>query len=136
MNQTAPVLLVEDDEVDILTVRRALKELRVQNPLVVTSNGEEALTWLYQSEGLTPTVILLDLNMPRMNGFEFLEQVKQQPPFSMIPVIVLTTSNQPEDRKRAFALAAAGYMVKPVDYHAFVELMQTIHIYWSTERVD
>ena len=131
MNDNAPVLLVEDDEVDVMTVRRALRDLAVTNPLHLAGDGEEALHVL-RDDGLLPGLILLDINMPRMNGIEFLREIKADPTLKRIPVVVLTTSKEESDRFEAFGLSVAGYMIKPADYQQFVELMRTINLYWTT----
>ncbi|MBI5767322.1 MAG: response regulator [Verrucomicrobia bacterium] len=131
MKNSASILLVEDDLVDVMTVRRALQELRVTNPLHVVHDGEEALAWLRRPGQPAPGVILLDLNMPRMNGLEFLEVAKQDPHLRRLPVVVLTTSKEEHDRVRSFQLSVAGYMVKPVDYRQFVEVIRTIQLYWT-----
>jgi CheY-like chemotaxis protein len=131
MKHSSPLLLVEDDLVDVLTVRRALRQLQLSNPLEVAHNGEEALALLRRPGVLLPALILLDLNMPRMNGVEFLGHVKADPVLRRIPVVVLTTSRVEQDRIDSFALSVAGYMVKPVDYPRFVEVMRTIQDYWT-----
>ncbi|MCL4876493.1 MAG: response regulator [Anaerolineae bacterium] len=132
MNQTKSVLLVEDDKIDVMTIRRIFKELNIQNPLTVASNGEEALDLLMQESTQNFSVILLDLNMPRMSGIEFLTVVKSNDHFRHIPIVVLTTSNHEDDIQQAYELAVEGYMVKPVDYDQFVEMMKNIHGYWTT----
>lgn len=126
----SPILLVEDDQVDAMTVRRALKEIRVTNPLQVAGNGEDALAWLAKGEA-RPCLILLDLNMPIMNGIEFLRVVKDHPEWRRIPVVVLTTSEEEQDKVASFDRSVAGYMTKPVDYQRFVGAMRTIDAYWT-----
>lgn len=126
-----PILLVEDDQVDAMTVRRALKELQVANPLVHREHGEAALEYLQNPENERPCLILLDLNMPIMGGVEFLEVVKTLPLLKRIPVVVLTTSAEEQDKCRSFDLGIAGYMRKPVDYRRFVEVMRAIDLYWT-----
>ncbi|MDA8017953.1 MAG: response regulator [Thermoanaerobaculia bacterium] len=136
MKTDKPLLLVEDDEVDVLTVRRALKDLEVANELLVASNGEEALEILRnRGQEPKPALVLLDLNMPRMNGLEFLRQARSESLVHGIPVVVLTTSRQDQDILEGFELAVAGYMVKPVDYRKFVEVMATIDRYWSISEL-
>lgn len=130
-----PILLVEDDEVDALTVRRAFGELKVTNPLIRRSNGEEALHFLRENAEAAPCLILLDLNMPVMNGIEFLQVVKQHPRWRRIPAVVLTTSEEEQDRIASFDLSVAGYMTKPVDYLRFVAAMRTIDAYWTLSEV-
>ena len=135
MRTNKPILLVEDDEVDVLTVRRALKELKVANPLSVASNGEEALEMLEDANAKRPALILLDLNMPRMSGLEFLRRVRSNGCARGIPIVVLTTSRQDQDVVHGFEYNVAGYMVKPVDYRKFVEVMQAIDLYWTLSEL-
>ncbi len=135
MKSTRPILLVEDDRIDVMTIKRALKELNVTNRLDVTGNGEEALTYLRNPENENPCIILLDLRMPRMNGVEFLGVVKRDETLKRIPVIVLTTSREEQDKVDSFDLGVAGYMVKPVDYQQFVEAMRTIDLYWTLSEL-
>jgi CheY-like chemotaxis protein len=125
---------VEDDRVDAMTVSRALRELKVTNPLVHLENGEEAYRYLQDGTQVRPCVILLDLNMPRMNGLDFLNLVKNDGDLCRIPVIVLTTSREERDRAETFRLSVAGYMVKPVDYQQFVEVIRTIDLYWTVSE--
>jgi CheY-like chemotaxis protein len=135
MRCTKPVLLVEDDQVDAMTVKRALKEINVTNRLHIASDGEEALAFLRAPENEKPCIILLDLNMPRMNGIEFLGVVKQDEILKRIPVVVLTTSREEQDRVDSFNLGVAGYMVKPVDYQQFVEVVRAIDLYWTLSEL-
>lgn len=135
INNNKPILLVEDDIVDIMTVKRAVKELKISNPLHVAENGEEGLAYLEAHKDSLPCIILLDINMPRMNGIEFLRIVKENPVFKLTPVIVVTTSNEDRDRWESFNNSAAGYMIKPVDYRQFVSLMATIEKYWTFSQL-
>lgn len=128
------ILLVEDDMVDVMTVQRAFKKSKVSNPLHVAGNGLEALEILRSSEGVfknSRCLILLDLNMPKMGGIEFLEQLRQDPDFHKTPVIVLTTSDQERDRVEAYNLHVAGYIVKPVTFSKFVEVITVLNHYWT-----
>ncbi|MBN1889257.1 MAG: response regulator [Thermoflexales bacterium] len=137
MRDIKPILLVEDDEVDAMTVKRAMREIKLSNPLQRAGNGEEALALLRDTQREKPYLILLDLNMPKMNGIEFLRVVKQDKALRRIPVVVLTTSKEDQDRLASFELSVAGYMVKPVEYADFVEMMHTLKRYWSlSERPD
>jgi CheY-like chemotaxis protein len=131
MRDLKPILLVEDDSVDAMMVKRVLKDLNVANPLVHTSNGEEAIEYLTGKSNGRPCIVLLDLNMPKMNGIEFLKVAKADDVLKSIPVVVLTTSREERDIVESFKLSAAGYVVKPVDYIKFVEAMRTIDIYWT-----
>jgi CheY-like chemotaxis protein len=135
MKSTRPILLVEDDEVDVMTVKRAVSDLKITNNLVVTENGEEALDYLRNPENIEPCIILLDINMPRMNGIEFLEIAKKDEALKKIPVIVLTTSRGDQDRIESFNLGVAGYMIKPPDYKQFVEVVKTIDLYWTLSEL-
>ena len=135
MRTNKPILLVEDDEVDVLTVRRALKDLQVSNPLALAANGEEALEVLRHGETQRPAIILLDLNMPRMSGLEFLRQARADGCANGIPIVVLTTSRQDQDIVEGFNYNVAGYMIKPVDYSKFVEVMQAIDLYWTLSEL-
>lgn len=130
-----PILLVEDDQVDVMTVKRALKEIKVNNPVVNPENGEEALKYLRDPENEKPCLILLDINMPIMNGIEFLQVMKHDALLRRIPVVVLTTSGEQQDKVNSFDLGVAGYMDKPVDYRQFVEVMRTIDAYWTISEV-
>jgi CheY-like chemotaxis protein len=130
-----PILLIEDDMIDRMTVERAMKEIRVTNRLEMVGNGEEALDFLRDPTNETPGIILLDLNMPKMNGIDFLKIAKQDPALKRIPVIVLTTSKDERDRVDSFNLGVAGYMLKPVDYLQFVEVVRTIDLYWTLSEL-
>ena len=130
-----PILLVEDDDVDTMTVTRALKEIHVTNQLVHRENGEDALNYLEDETNDKPCIILLDLNMPIMNGIEFLQAVKNDDRFKRIPVVVLTTSDEQQDKLNTFNLGVAGYMSKPVDYQKFVQVMRSIDAYWTISEM-
>jgi CheY-like chemotaxis protein len=132
---TKPILLVEDDQVDAKTVQRALKELHVVNPLEVVENGEIALAYLRDPGKRRPCIILLDINMPVMNGIEFLRVVKADGDLRRIPVVVLTTSEEQQDKIESFNLGVAGYMKKPVDYRQFVETIRSIDAYWTVSEM-
>ena len=135
MKSHRPILLVEDDMVDQMTVQRALAEIHVTNRLDVVEDGEEALAYLRDPGRTSPGIILLDLNLPRMNGVEFLRVVKQDPKFRKLPVVVLTTSREEQDKVDSFSLGVAGYMLKPVDYQQFVEVVRTIDLYWTLSEL-
>jgi CheY-like chemotaxis protein len=133
MKTKKAILLVEDDRVDAMTVERAMKEVHVTNRLDLAQDGEKALEYLKTHE--TPCVILLDLNMPRMNGIEFLQIVKSDSVLKKIPVIVLTTSESDQDRLKSFELSVAGYMIKPVAYKNFLDVVRTIDLYWTLSEL-
>jgi CheY-like chemotaxis protein len=126
------ILLVEDDEVDVMNVRRAFERNNVSNPLFVAGNGLEALEML--RNGTVPSerrLILLDLNMPKMNGIEFLQALRADPELASTPVVVLTTSNDDQDKIDAYNLNVAGYLLKPVTFSSFCERMTTLNKYWT-----
>lgn len=126
------ILLVEDDEVDVMNVKRAFKKNNILNPLHVASDGIDALTVL--RSGSLPRdrrLILLDLNMPRMGGIEFLRELRQDADLKSTPVVVLTTSNEEKDRVEAYNLNVAGYILKPVTLASFVETMAALNRYWT-----
>ncbi len=131
MKSNQSILLVEDDRVDAMTVKRALRDINVTNPLNIAENGEKALEFLRDPKNKLPAIILLDINMPKMNGIEFLKVAKHDDELKQIPTIVLTTSKDDWDRIESFKLGVAGYMLKPVDYIQFVEVMKAINIYWT-----
>jgi CheY-like chemotaxis protein len=135
MTNSKPILLVEDDDVDAMITQRALNELKVTNELVHTVDGEDALKYLRDDGNQKPCVILLDLNMPRMNGFEFLKIAKADASLRKIPVVVLTTSDADEGVVESFDLGVAGYIVKPVSYKQFVEAMRAVDMYWTLSEL-
>jgi len=135
MQNYKPILLVEDDDADAIITLQALNELKVSNKLVHKVDGEEAIEYLRDQTNERPCVTLLDLNMPRMNGFEFLKIVKADNVLKRIPVVVLTTSNEERNVVESFNLGVAGYIVKPVNYMRFVEAMKTLDMYWTLSRL-
>ncbi|HEY5504218.1 MAG TPA: response regulator [Sedimentisphaerales bacterium] len=135
MRSSKPILLVEDDNVDAMTVRRALKDLNVPNGIVHQLDGEDALEYLRSSDNKRPCVILLDLNMPRMNGIDFLKIIKNDDELKKIPVIVLTTSKDERDKMESFEFSVAGYIIKSTDYKKFVEALKTLNLYWTLSEL-
>ena len=131
-NSSLNILLVEDDEVDVMNVKRAFEKNHITNPLFVASNGLEALEKLRSGE--VPQgrrIVLLDLNMPKMNGIEFLRELRNDRALAATPVVVLTTSNNDRDKIDAFNLNVAGYLVKPVTFAEFSDVMVTLNKYWT-----
>ncbi len=135
MKTDETILLVEDDVVDAMTVKRALREINVTNHLVVKANGEEALAYLRDTKNPKPCIIILDLNMPKMNGLELLKALKEDEHLRRIPAVVLTTSKGEQDRFESFNLSVAGYMIKPVEYPQFVEVVRNINLYWTLSEL-
>lgn len=140
-DSTINILLVEDDEVDVLNVKRAFKKNNITNPLYIAGNGLEALEMLRGVNKQPPSIpehrrlILLDLNMPRMNGIEFLQRLRADDNLKPIPVVVLTTSAAEQDRVEASQLNVAGYLLKPVQFSEFVELMAVLNKYWMLSEM-
>lgn len=135
--KTLNVLLVEDDVIDVMNVKRAFKKHNILNPLYVASNGLEALEMLRSPKGSPQTIpeqrrlVLLDLNMPRMNGLEFLAEIRADAQLKSTPVIVLTTSDEDRDRVEAYNFNVAGYILKPVSFSNFSEVVMTLNNYWA-----
>lgn len=135
------ILLVEDDEVDVMNVRRAFKKNNIVNPIYLAGNGLEALAILRGEAKIEPAMpqarrlVLLDLNMPRMNGIEFLRKLRMDEKLRSLPVIVLTTSNEDKDKVEAYNLNVAGYILKPVTFSNFVEVMSTLNKYWMLNEI-
>jgi CheY-like chemotaxis protein len=130
MSQPIDVLLVEDDPGDVLMTREAFEDNKVANRLSVVSDGVSALAFLRKegehADAPTPDLILLDLNLPRMDGREVLEALKGDEALRSIPVVVLTTSEAEEDVVRSYALHANAYVTKPVDFDRFIEVVRQI----------
>jgi len=126
------ILLVDDDEVDVMNVQRAFKKANITNPVYVAGNGIEALDMLRGSAmPQHRRIVLLDINMPKMNGIEFLREIRTDPVLRTLCVVVLTTSNEDRDRVEAFQLNVAGYLLKPVTFIEFVDVMSTLNKYWT-----
>lgn len=134
MKEKRSILLVEDDIVDQMTVKRAFRDVKITNRLDLAGNGLEALDLLRVSSDL-PCLILLDLNMPKMNGIEFLRELRKDEKLRSLVVVVLTTSKEDADMVESFRLNVAGYILKPVDYDQFVKVVSTIDLYWTLSEV-
>jgi CheY-like chemotaxis protein len=136
LNSDDTILLVEDDRVDIMTVQRALKKNKVANPLHIARTGLEALQMLRGEGGFDrlappPALILLDLNLPKMSGIEFLRELRADPALKNLRIIVLTSSNEPKDRAAAFEYDVDDYIVKPHSFNEFTRAMATILALWD-----
>jgi two-component system response regulator len=129
-----PILLVEDNDDDILITKRAFEKGHLTNPLVVVRDGDEALDFVYRrgayAQAPRPALVLLDLNMPRVDGFTVLRTIKGDPETRAIPVVILTTSKREEDVHRSYANHANTYIEKPVEFDAFVHVVQNLNLYW------
>jgi len=135
-SKRCPILLVEDNEDDIMITKRALEKGQIKNNLYVTRDGEEALDFLRRKgryrEAPRPGFILLDLKMPKLDGFEVLEEIKKDRNLKSIPVVVLTTSGRDEDVEQAYDLGCNNYIVKPVSFEKFIKTVTEIKEYWLT----
>ncbi|MCB9233608.1 MAG: response regulator [Bacteroidia bacterium] len=134
--KSVSILLIEDDEVDIMNVKRAFKKNNISNHLIFAKNGLEALDMLKGRNGQEkldprPNVVLLDINMPRMNGIEFLQEIRSDAELKTLSVFVMTTSNDDSDKIEAFRLNVAGYILKPLSFERFMEAVKTLDKYWS-----
>jgi len=134
--QAVDVLLVEDDPGDILMTREAFEQYKIRNVLHVVTDGEQALQYLRRTgdyaDAPRPGLILLDLNLPRLDGLEVLAELKADPVLKVIPVVILTTSQAQQDVLRSYALHANAYVSKPVDFERFVDVIRQIDNFFIT----
>jgi CheY-like chemotaxis protein len=135
--QNRPILLIEDNPMDVDLTRRAFNRRKVINPIEIARDGEEALAYLprWQAGEPLPVVVLLDINLPKINGLEVLRQYKVSPEIQKIPVIVLTTSAEDRDIETAYSLGANSYIVKPVDFDKFLDVAAQIDLYWNVINI-
>jgi DNA-binding response OmpR family regulator len=137
MNNLGRILMVEDDLKDVELTLTALEEYNLANEVVVTHNGEEALDYLYcrgdfaARSNDNPAVMLLDLKLPKVDGLEVLQQIKSDDKLKMIPVVVLTSSHEEKDMVASYKLGVNAYVVKPVDFHEFVNAIKELGIFWA-----
>lgn len=130
-NSLVSILLVEDDEVDVMNVKRAFSKNNIKNPLFVAGNGVEALEMLHNTLVPLPRIIILDINMPKMNGIEFLKLLRKDEKLKSISVFVMTTSNEESDKINAYHLNVAGYILKPLSFEKFVSSVATLKYFWQ-----
>jgi CheY-like chemotaxis protein len=135
MRSSKPIMLIEDDAADVLIIKRALKDLQIKNKLIQLNNGEEALEYLTNQSNPAPCIIFLDLNMPKMNGIEFLKIIKDDDKLKLIPIVALTTSQNIDDIAACFKSGIAGYIIKPVDYKKFVKAVRIVDLYWMLSHM-
>ena len=137
METVGRILLVEDDPKDTELTMTALEEYNLSNEVVVASDGEEALDYLFyrgrfqRRSGDNPAVMLLDLKLPKIDGLEVLQQVKADDNLKMIPVVVLTSSREERDLVASYKLGVNAYVVKPVDFHEFVNAIKELGVFWA-----
>lgn len=129
----APILLVEDNPMDVDLTRRAFQRRKLSNPLEVARDGEEALAWMakWDAGATWPLVILLDLNLPKVHGLEVLRVLKNHPVYKRIPIVILTTSKEEADLRTAYMSGVNSYIIKPVKFETFVAVTKQIQVYWS-----
>ena len=137
MEQLGRIMMVEDDPRDVELTLTALEEYKLANEVVVTRDGEEALDYLYYRGNFTtrtpgnPAVLLLDLKLPKVDGLEVLQQIKSDEKLRMIPVVVLTSSREEKDMVASYKLGVNAYVVKPVDFHEFVNAIKELGVFWA-----
>jgi CheY-like chemotaxis protein len=137
VNNLKRILLVEDDPKDVELALNGLADYNLANEVVVARDGEEALDYLYRRGSYqmrpngNPAVMLLDLKLPKVDGFEVVQQVRADEKLKMIPVVVLTSSHEEKDLVRSYKLGANGYVVKPVDFHRFVNAVKELGVFWA-----
>jgi DNA-binding response OmpR family regulator len=137
MNKLGRILLVEDDDRDVELTMNALEEYNLANEVIVTRDGEEALSYLYcrgkynSRSSDNPAVMLLDLKLPKVDGLEVLRQVKSDEQLKIIPVVVLTSSHEEKDMVASYKLGVNAYVVKPVDFHEFVNAIKELGVFWA-----
>ncbi|MBN2348688.1 MAG: response regulator [Bacteroidales bacterium] len=133
MNSNKPILLIEDNPIDLDLTLRAFKSRNLTNPFHIARDGEEALEWIQKWEQgePVPVIILLDIKLPKIDGLDVLKAIKSHPDFKTIPVVILSTSAEASDIQSAYQLGANSYIVKPVDFDKFIEVAKQIELYWN-----
>jgi len=128
-----PILLVEDNPMDVDLTLRAFAKRQLTNPIEVARDGEEALAWVSRWEAgeSKPVVILLDLKLPKVNGLEVLKELKSHDSLNTIPIVVLTSSSEDGDIQEAYRLGANSYIIKPVNFDKFMDVAKQIELYWT-----
>jgi len=134
MGKQLKILLIEDDMIEIMKLTRTVSALKLDHKIIKANNGEEALYLLEQKENL-PDIILLDLNMPKINGIEFLNILKNDNVLKYIPAIILTTSNNQKDLLECYEIGVAGYVIKPLKYEDYVNKIEKLLAYWSINEL-
>lgn len=134
MLKTLKILFIEDDTIEIMKFNRVITTLGLTHQIIESNNGEEALVLLESKENL-PDIVLLDLNMPKLNGIDFLTILKNDPILKYIPTIILTTSSNFKDVKECYKIGIAGYILKPLKYEDYVFKIQKLLDYWSCNEL-
>jgi len=133
-----PILLVEDNPMDVDLTRRAFTKQKISNPIQIARDGEAAISYIEKWAGgeLLPQIILLDLKLPRIDGLDVLQRLKTHPLYRQIPVVVLTSSSDSGDIAKAYQLGANSYIIKPVDFEKFLEVAEVLHSYWCNLNIQ
>ena len=133
MNTTLPILLIEDNPMDVDLTRRAFIRHNLANPLDVMRDGQEAIDFVagWRAGDPVPSVILLDLKLPKISGLEVLRAIRSHPDIGTVPIVVLTSSAEDDDIRKAYLLGANSYIVKPVDFEKFIDVARQIELYWT-----
>ena len=134
MDKKLTILLIEDDMIELMKFNRTMSRLGLKHSITESKNGEEALRFLNSNEQL-PDIILLDLNMPKMNGVEFLSILKEDSELKYIPTIILSTSNNRKDMLDCYKIGVAGYIVKPLKFDDYIESIKRLLEYWSSNEL-
>jgi len=134
MSQNLKILLIEDDAIEVMKLNRVISSLQLKHQIIEANNGEEALDILKKKDAL-PDIILLDLNMPKINGIEFLGILKNDETLKYIPTIILTTSNNQKDLLACYKIGVAGYVLKPLKYEDYVSKIERLLAYWSINEL-
>jgi CheY-like chemotaxis protein len=132
--RTLQILLIEDDKIEVMKFKRAMQKHSEKHQLISVNNGSEAIDML-RSHSPLPEVIFLDLNMPKMNGLEFLEVMKSDPELRFLPTVILTTSANPKDLKRAFEIGVSGYLIKPLTFEEYQDRIIKALSYWCENEL-
>jgi len=135
MNAIQPILIAEDDDVDIMSIKRAFQQLGVLNELIITGNGEEIFNYLDNPNSQLPCTIILDINMPKMNGHECLKKLTQNFKYKHIPVFILSSSSEKNDVDRSFQRGIAGYILKEVEFDQFMNSIKILTPYWVLQTL-
>jgi len=134
INQVLKILLIEDDMIEIMKFNRTISKLKLKHKIVESNNGEDALKLLSEKDNL-PDIILLDLNMPKVNGIEFLNILKNDESLKYIPTVILTTSSNQKDLHKCFKIGVSGYILKPLKYEDYVDIINKVLSYWSINEL-
>jgi CheY-like chemotaxis protein len=134
INEVLKIMLIEDDMIEIMKLNRTISKLKLKHKIVDTNNGEDALKLLSKKDNL-PDIILLDLNMPKVNGIEFLDILKNDESLKYIPTVILTTSSNQKDLHECFKIGVSGYILKPLKYEDYVDKINKVLSYWSINEL-